>query len=91
MRMECAGSIVRSADDNPPELGRQIDVIRGQRCHGRRPDFYHTNHSRDPIAFPSEGICTRMRTNCAGNKAILQAYHGNLPVIHEVPADDIVK
>lgn len=62
--------------------------LRCERCHGLRSAFYHNKHSRDPVAFPRVGICSRRRTNCAAAKTRCQASYDHLPVIYELPADE---
>lgn len=76
------GQTGRNADNDLPEIRPQIGFLRCQLCHGRRSSSYQNNNS--------EGIYSRRRTKCAANKARLRASHMMLPVIHELPADEMV-
>lgn len=68
----------------------EVADLQCERCHGRRSISYHREHSRDPVAFPAVGICSRRKTRCAAAKARLKTSK-DLPMIHELPADEIAQ
>lgn len=67
----------------------KVADLRCERCRGPRSISYHHGHSRDPVAFPAVGICSRRKTKCAAVKAKLKVLE-SLPVIHELAADEMV-
>ena len=74
----------RPSRSAPPKVAD----LQCERCHGPRSISYHYGHSRDPVAFPAVGICSRRKTKCAAVKAKLTV-SGSLPVIHELAADEM--
>jgi hypothetical protein len=92
-RRECK-TYVRSPDLEPfPHhfpipVYQQIEVLRCQRCHGRRSSSYHRGYREDPANNPPIGICSRKNTKCAAAKADLEfsraPHHFR---IHELPVN----
>jgi hypothetical protein len=92
-RRECE-TYIRSSDLEPfpyhlPMPGyQQTEVLRCQRCHGRRSSSYHRGYREDPGAHPPIGICSRRNTKCAAVKANLESSRAPHHFwIHELPVD----
>lgn len=77
--------IVISAD----KTSRSVAQLRCKRCRRRRSPAYHRRHSQDPVANPSEGICSRRRTGCATEKLVISVdVEGQM--VSELPANELI-
>ncbi|CRL30222.1 unnamed protein product [Penicillium camemberti] len=56
----------------PTPVYQQIEVLRCQRCRGRRSSSYHRGYREDLATHPPIGICSRRNTKCAAAKADLE-------------------
>lgn len=77
-------SPVRRPVPSPMPPARQL---RCKRCNGLRSSRYHSQHYRDPLTYPSVGICSRRRTCCAAAKTTIQMY--GCQQIIELPANEL--
>ncbi|KAL2840005.1 hypothetical protein BJX68DRAFT_258670 [Aspergillus pseudodeflectus] len=71
-RVGLAQSRCRRGANVPVPSAAPSGRLRCKRCGGTRSRTYHCRHSRDPIAYPAIGVCSRRRTGCANTKMLKQ-------------------